>query len=702
MAMASDYTHPDVGNDEPPTNHTGNQTFSEIVQTRLSRRTIVAGGATAVVGAMLDASRADALGLFKKGPAAAEPGFQAVSVYNGDGVIVPPGYTARPFLPMGEVIIGDDVGNPAANTVQAFENASGADMENRMGSHHDGIHFFPLPDDPNGHGILCVNHEYIDPYKTFPEGDYVTSGTRPADQVRKGIAAHGVSVVEIQRNSEGEWNPVTTGGYNRKVTGETRCELRGPVRGSSLVQTKYSPEGTHTRGTLNNCGHGTTPWNTYLTAEENWASYFAAGEGASRREYLRVGVEAASSRYGWDMADGEPTASESNPDPYLRFNAAPTGDSATDDYRNEPNCQGWITEIDPLDPASTPIKHTAMGRFAHEGCVYAPVQKGRPVVFYSGDDAQNQYIYKFVTKDPFLTGSGSELLDEGTLYVAKFHDDGTGEWLALDIEDAGFQAKMAAAAADPASVWPDGHYSDFDGFVDQADVLVNTRLAADVVGATPMDRPEWLAVHPKTREVYCALTNNSQRGGETTNAERPILAPVDEANPRAASQFGHIIRWRERGNRPWTLNFRWDIFVLAGPIDDSEDLNGSALDPTNIFASPDGIWIDDNGRLWIQTDKGTGQQVTETYRFGNNQMLCADPETGEIKRFFVGCRGQETTGVIMTPDSRTMFINLQHPGEGSESNPTLVSTYPDGPGSGSRGRSTTIIITKDDGGVIGT
>src|SRR5690606_20138074 len=176
---------------------------------------------------------------------------------------------------------------------------------------------------------LCVNHEYIDPRKMFPDGDYVASGTRPADQVRKGIAAHGVSVVEVQRNNEGEWNPITTGGYNRKVTGETRIELRGPVRGSSLVQTKYSPDGTHTRGTLNNCAHGTTPWNTYLTAEENWASYFAAGEGSSRREFRRVGVGANSSRYGWDMADGEPTASESNPDPYTRFNAASTGQSAS-------------------------------------------------------------------------------------------------------------------------------------------------------------------------------------------------------------------------------------------------------------------------------------------------------------------------------------------------------------------------------------
>src|SRR5690606_6242147 len=203
-----------------------------------------------------------------------------------------------------------------ANTIASFESCSGAEMEMRIGSHHDGMHFFPFEDDPNGHGILCMNHEYIDARKMFPEGAWVSSGTRPADQVRKGVAAHGATVVEIQKNESGNWE-VVDGGYNRRITGETPMEIRGPVRGSSYAVTKYSPTGTMTRGTLNNCAHGYTPWNTYLTCEENWASYFAVGaERATLRENARCGVGANSSRYGWDAADGQPTASEENPDPY--------------------------------------------------------------------------------------------------------------------------------------------------------------------------------------------------------------------------------------------------------------------------------------------------------------------------------------------------------------------------------------------------
>lgn len=703
-AGEAEYTHPDAGGEEPQGNFSSNTPFASILEKRFSRRDAIAGSLTAAVAAMFKTSPASALGLFPRTDRSI--GFEAIPVYNGDEVSVAPGYEAKPFLVTGEPILGDDVGNPAANTVEAFENASGADMEKRIGSHHDGIHFFPDRRDPNGRGIICLNHEYIDPAKLFPAtgpNRYVSSGVRPADQVRKGVAAHGVSVVEVARDRKGEWK-VLNSKFNRRITGETPMVFTGPVRGSDFVKTKYSPDGTMTRGTLNNCAHGYTPWDTYLTCEENWASYFAAGAGASRREYRRFGVRPTSSRYGWDMADGEPTASATNPDPYRRFNAAPTGASATEDYRNEPNGQGWIVEIDPLDPKSTPVKRTALGRFAHEGIVFAPPQIGQPLAFYSGDDSTNEYIYKFVTRDRYFPGKGNgSLLDNGTLYVARFNADGSGEWLALDIKDKNFQAAVERAKANPRSVWPGGQYDDFDGFTSQADVLVNTRLAADVVGATPMDRPEWGAVHPKTNEVYFALTNNTSRGtGGAPTAEGPIVTAPDAANPRARSEFGHIIRWREQGNRPWATRFHWDIFVLAGPTSDSEDLNGNPLDADNIFASPDGLWIDDNGRMWIQTDMGSGQQVAEIDRFGNNQMLCASPETGEIKRFFQGCRGQEVTGCIMTPDSRTMFINLQHPGEGSESRAVLASTYPDGPGSGGRGRSCTIIITKKNGGVIGT
>lgn len=713
------FEHPDAGNDEPATNFTGNAPFGQVMERRYSRRQVLRGGLSAAMATLFAAPVVDAFARpgFLPPQAGARPpqgmngmlGFEAIPVYNGDGVSVAKGYTAKPFLVVGEPIIGDEVGNPAANTVEAFENCSGADMEKRIGSHHDGMHYFPYADDPNNHGILCLNHEYIDARKLFPVGAWVASGQRPGDQIRKGVAAHGVSVVEVQRKN-GEWQ-VAKSHVNRRITAETPMEISGPVRGSDLVKTKYSPDGTRTRGTINNCAHGYTPWNTYLTCEENWASYFAAGSQASRREFRRFGVGANSGRYGWDnpriLPDGsfdEPTASPTNPDPYRRFAAgANLGADATQDYRNEPNCQGWVVEIDPFNPESTPVKRTALGRFAHEGCVPAPAQEGQPLAFYSGDDATNQYMYKFVTRGRYHKGrANGSLLDDGVLYAARFNDDGTGVWLPLDFNDKHFQAAVERAKMNPRLVWPGGQYDDFNGFVDQADVLVNTRLAADIVGATPMDRPEWCAVHPQTNEVYLTLTNNNVRGADTTTNTRPIPGELNAANPRPASEFGHIIRWREQGNRPWATRFDWDIFVLSGPENDSRDLAGNPLTPDNIHASADGLWIDNRGILWIETDMGSGQQVVENDRFGNNQMLAANPITGEIKRFFVGCRGQEVTGWIDTPDGKTVFVNLQHPGESSESQPVLASTYPDGPGSGGRGRSCTIIITKDDGGVVGS
>ncbi|MCC5795495.1 MAG: PhoX family phosphatase [Chromatiales bacterium] len=713
------------GGDEPPTNFSNNRPFGAVIGQYYSRRQVLQGSLQAAVA-----------GLFAAGPGAAlaaspgrsaqgrarpgfegELGFEAIPVYNGDEVSVAPGYSAEAFLVVGEPILGPDVGNPAANTVEAFENCSGAEMEQRIGSHHDGMTYFPFGSDPNNHGVICINHEYIDARKLFPASGpnaWVSSGTRPADQIRKGIAAHGVSVVEIKRDkATGKWQITTESGLNRRITAETPMVFSGPVRGSDLVRTKYSPDGTMTRGTINNCANGFTPWGTYLTCEENWASYFAAGtqQDAARRELRRYGVTANSRRYGWDNPEinpltglpDEPTASPTNPDPYRRFDATPTGFDATEDYRNEPNCQGWNVEIDPFNPDSTPVKHTALGRYAHEGCVVGVPQEGQPLAFYSGDDAQSQYMYKFVTAGRYSRRTaGSHLLETGTLYAAKFNDDGTGEWLALDINDVRFRAAVDRAVADPRSVWPGGQYDDFDGFRDQADVLVNTRLAADVAGATPMDRPEWATVHPSTGEVYFSCTNNSNRGRDTTTNTRPIPAEADAANPRPASAFGHIIRFRERGNRSAATRFNWEIFVLSGPQDDSLDLQGRPLDDTNIHASADGLWLDDRGILWIETDMGSGQQEAEINRFGNNQMLAANPYTGEIRRFFVGCRGQEVTGWADTPDGRTVFVNLQHPGEASESRPVLASTFPDGPGSGGRGRSCTIVITKNDGGVVGT
>ncbi|WP_018233738.1 PhoX family protein [Thioalkalivibrio thiocyanodenitrificans] len=662
--------------DEIPSNTSGNPTFASILEKRVSRRDVMRGGIAAAMAGVFASAGAGALAApgFLPPRAQGRPpfglkgelGFTPVPVSIADTTVVPAGYTARPFLPWGTPICGD-----YPSYVDGGLN-TGADQECQIGMNHDGIHFFPLGsgDEANLHGLICMNHEYIDQPKLHPNGATIVGGARVIeDEVRKEVAAHGVSVVQVREVAHGEWE-VVKGEYNRRITAGTPMEISGPVRGSDLVKTRYSPDGTMTRGTLNNCAHGFTPWGTYLTCEENWAGYFAYRSGERPRELARYGVPTGNTRYRWDTV--------THIDAYARFDASVKGLSATEDYRNEPNGQGWIVEIDPFDPESTPVKRTALGRFAHEGVVFAPAQNGQPLTFYSGDDARNEYIYKFVTEGRYQPSrTRGDILDRGTLFVAVFHDDGTGEWRALDIRDKAFRDAAAAAGVD---------------FRDQADVLVNTRLAADVVGATKMDRPEWGAVHPQTNEVYFALTNNSTRGGASN--------PVDAANPRANSDFGHIIRWREQGNRPWALRFEWDIFVLGGPTDDSRKLDGEPLDETNMFASPDGLWIDHNGVLWIQTDMGGSQQRAEQGRFGNNQMLAANPYTGEIRRFFVGPLGQEVTGCISTPDNRTLFINIQHPGESGEIFPQVASNWPDG--GNARARSATVIITRDDGGVVGT
>jgi len=326
---------------------------------------------------------------------------------------------------------------------------------------------------------------------------------------------------------------------------------------------------------------------------------------------------------------------------------------------NEPNRFGWMVEIDPYDPNSTAMKRTAMGRFKHEGAAFATSRRGQAVV-YMGDDQRFDYIYKYVSTNSWRRelAAGRSPLDDGTLYVARFDADGTGAWLPL--------------------VQGTGPLTAENGFADQGDVLIKARMAADLLGATPMDRPEWTTVDPFTNDVYCALTNNTRR--EESNA----------ANPRSPNPWGHIIRWKD-GSRD--TNFTWDIFMLAGPGDGAD---GSTIDSEDLFGSPDGLWIDDSGRMWIQTD---GRQPDDT----NNQMLVCDPSTKELKRILVGPVDCEVTGVTTTPDGRTMFVNIQHPGDGGPTeDPTATSTWPDGPGVAGRPRPATVVIQRTDGGVVGT
>lgn len=655
---------------EPCANHSDNRHFADVIQTRFSRRAMLQGslgvGAVAFLGGTLAACGGSSSSSRPGGVGQPRLGFDAVPAGRDDTIKVPAGYTARPFLPWGTPILGS---MPA---YMADGSNTGDEQAEQMGSHHDGIHFFPI-NGSSEHGILVMNHEYIDRNVIHAAGP--SARPRPLDEARKEMNAHGIAIVEVQKGANGEWE-LLNNGLNRRLTAFTEMELAGPVRGSDFVRTAFSPAGTHTRGTLNNCGSGFTPWGTYLISEENWAGYFHldASIDPVPRELARYSVTGWQNYHWYDVEDGGAPID----DAFTRFQTAITGADATEDFRNEPNNFGWIVEFDPYDPTSVPKKRTAMGRFAHEGVVPVPAVVGQPVVFYSGDDSANEYIYKYVSNANYAEGmTGDDLLDDGTLYVARFNDDGTGEWLALDFDDVDFQADMSESAIK---------------FSSQADVLVNTRSAADMRGATPMDRPEWGAVNPDTNEVYFTLTNNSGR------------QYANRANPRVLNRTGHIIRWKEAG-APAATTFTWDIFVFGGR--DVEHLKGYVpstgqhLTEENYFASPDGLLYDESGILWIQTDMSGNQQagLTADGDFGNNAMLAAIPETGEIKRFLVGPMDCEVTGVVLTPDHRTMFVNIQHPGDRSQPG-NFTSNWPSEI-PGDRPRSATVIITKDDGGVIG-
>lgn len=665
--------------DEPLSNTSNNAHFADILDKRLDRRSLLQGSLSAALfgffgHSLLSSSSALAAGSSRgvaSGPQLV--GFDAIAAHARDEVTLPAGYRHQVLVPWGEPISGRmPAFDPLTNT--------GADQEQQMGSHHDGMHFYPIEgqspyEGSSEDGLLVMNHEYVEPrfMHASARGQSLNrnavplfNGQRPADEVLKEMHAHGVSVVRIRKQANGEWQ-VVADPRNRRITGTTEMQISGPVRGSDLIKTRFSPEGTRTRGTLNNCAHGVTPWNTYLTCEENWAGYFI-NTATQPREQRRYGVtREGTSRYAWEKAD---QAS----DLYQRFNATPHAAQATEDFRNEPNTFGWVVEIDPFNPQSTPIKRTALGRFAHEGVVFQPPVEGQPIVCYSGDDARFEYIYKFVSAQPYHQATaGGHLLDHGTLYVARFNEDGSGEWLPLVFGMGGLNAE--------------------NGFHSQADVLVNTRLAADFVGATKMDRPEWGAVHPQTGEVYFTLTNNSRR---TEDQLHP-------ANPRAANDWGQIIRWREAGTAQAT-RFEWDLFIMAGPEGDSQ-FAGAPLNQEQIFNSPDGLWFDRQGRLWIQTDMSESVVNTGKWaEFGNNQMLACDPVNLVLKRFLVGPIGQEITGVCTTPDQKTLFVNVQHPGATTSAAefaagqinshwPSTAAIYP---------RSGTLVISREDGRIVGS
>lgn len=706
-------------------NTTGNPLFSALIEARLTRRGLLRGGLATAGAAMLSSLSLTACGSGGNDGGEEELSlklsFDPVAHSVADALMVPAGYTANVLLRLGDPIAAD---------VPAYRNDGTDDpatYDRRAGDHHDGMTWFGMgsndrwaPEAAN-RGLLVQNHESLTPMYLHPRGRTVVDGKRTvAAEVDREMLLHGVSVVETVKDANGNWSYKQDSRFNRRVHTLTETILTGPAAGSAMMVTRYSRDGSRTRGTVNNCANGTTPWGTYLACEENWYGYFfrtpaVDDPNRSAREVTaltRYGV-ASSSFYGlWG------TVSPDTPDQkYGRWDAHVKGASAADDYRNAPNTYGWVVEIDPFTPDSTPRKRTALGRMGHEGAALGPVIAGEPLVWYQGDDARNEYFYKFVSArnwDPAdATGglaAGDRYLNEGTLYVARFHEDGTGEWIELSFGRNGITPGYEGYA-----------------FADQADVLIHTRLAADAVGATRMDRPEWASVNPRTGDVYLTLTNNNK-------ANRPIDR-TDGPNPRfyndAGNPNGHIVRLTDGGAADAT-RFEWDVYLFGAPFDAPPDVNVSGLTKDNDFSSPDGLWFSEvsPGLAWIQTDDGAYTKVT------NCMMLAAVPgkvgdgermtitntaadgtrhqqativgarpgrKGTQLTRFLVGPKGCEITGIAESGDGRAIFVNIQHPGENTADadigDPSkFESHWPDG--GNSRPRSATVVITRDDGGVI--
>ncbi len=719
-------------------NPSNNDSFNQVLErARLGRRGFLKGSSSLAAAAMLGTGLAFAADATKQTGKAAKAAtdlrfsFSPVAKSIADTLVVPEGYTARVLLATGDPIKG--------NVTPYKNNGTDDDFEVRAGDHHDAMQYFGMNRagngwDPTGsdRALLCINHEVCEDLGfVHPNGptNYGLESTeaRPAVEIDKEVAAHGVTVVEIVKQGT-TYEINRNSQYNRRITGTTVFDMTGPARGSTMLATAFSPSGQQTRGTLNNCGHGYTPWGTYLSGEENFAGYFNRREDDAVRTakevtaLKRYGIgNETSGRYNWSRAE-----SPSTPDLYQRWDAGKVGDRPDQDYRNAANTFGWVVEIDPFNPDAAPLKHTALGRMAHEGCWAAKAVAGQPLVFYMGDDARNEYTYKFVTAAKWDArdatrglAAGQKYLSAGTLYAAKFNDDGTGEWLPLTLDNPNIAS-----------------YADYT-FADQADVVINARLAADAAGATKMDRPEWGGVNPVNGDVYQTLTNNV-----SSSSGRGTKVPLDAANPRYYADLkgekttsgnvnGHVIRWRQTGSNPAAATFTWDVYLFGAQADADLSVNLSGLTDENDFSSPDGLWFSEAvpGLLWLQTDdgyftdstncmmlaalpgpvgdggakmvtnasvplNGDGEQQVKTYM---GQM--ASPTV--LSRFLVGPRDCEVTGITESPDGKVIFVNIQHPGENSESvtDPALfTSHWPDG--GNARPRSATVVITRNDGGRI--
>ncbi len=600
--------------------------FDAVVERAISRRgflggALAFGSATAVFGAGMMGSatsaRAQAAGF----------AFKPIGIATDFEIHVPEGYAWKPLVRWGDALFSE------AKDAYSPETGVAVEMSDKVfGENTDGMETFTV----DGHTLLTINSEYANPEINLPAASEGIPQTADEVQLLKNI--QGVTVLEIADQGEG-WAVVVDSPYNRRITHETQMTMDGPVAGHDLVKTKADPEGKSPKGTMNNCGSGKTLWGTYLTCEENFNGYFGAtGDYEKTDGFLRYGI-GDEARYAYEKFD-----------PRFDLSAEP----------NEPNRHGWVTEINPADPKSVPVKHSALGRFKHENAEMVQAADGR-IVVYMGDDERGEFLYRYVSNGTWAEGQPTDgLLSDGTLYVAKFNDDMSGEWLALTPETTGMSME---------------------------EILVFSRMAGSKVGATTMDRPEWVAANPLRVEAYCALTNNKNRGvkpnagGDATPATGP--------NPRETNNFGQIVRWRPTGEDHGAEAFTWDLFVMAGNPEVYDNVYGGSENVTagNMFNSPDGMAFSSDGMLWIQTD-GDDSNEGEFAGQGNNQMLVGNPETGEIARFLTAPNGAEVTGLTWSPDGKTAFVGIQHPG----------GSWPDGAG---KPRSAVIAVWREDGAMFG-
>ncbi|MCY3996689.1 MAG: PhoX family phosphatase [Rhodobacter sp.] len=608
----------------------GQTDLDRVIEAAIDRRGFVGGALTFGLGGFLLGTTS----LTTRAEAAADRfGFRQIPAGTEDTIRVPDGYRWETLISWGDPLWSD------SPNFDESTRGTAASQQRAFGDNNDGMAIFQA----GGRTVFAVNNEYTNRgiiWGNRPEG-------KPAndDDILKGLLAHGVSVFEIARDGDG-WSVVKDSPLNRRITPDTEMEITGPAAGSDLLRTAADPTGARSRGTWNNCGNGQTPWGTYLTCEENFNGYFSSSDPDYERSpsMRRYGINLDDWGYGWAGVQE-------------RFDISR--------HPNEPNRAGYVVEIDPLDPNSTPKKRTALGRFKHENADVVLADDGR-VVVYMGDDERGEFLYRFVTENRYTEGGdNSDILDSGTLYVARFSDDQTGTWMAMTPETTGMDAD---------------------------EIAVNTRMAGSLLGATTMDRPEWVASNPFQAEAYVALTNNKNRGLKP-NAGGDAT-PVGGPNPREANVYGQILRWRPDGGDHAADTFVWDLFALAGnPTVHSDENAGSAnVNAGNMFNSPDGMMFDQRGFLWIQTD-GNYSNEGDFEGHGNNQMLVGDTATGEIRRFLVGPDEAEITGLAWSPDRKTMFVGVQHPGERGDSH------FPGG--GDSVPRSAIVAVSREDGGLMG-